>query len=214
MPVPERPKIYHITHVNNLASIVDGTLWSDAERIRQGLNCEVIGMSEIKRRRLEELHVTCHRGTHVGDYVPFYFCARSIMLYLLYRGNHPDVGYQGGQQPIVHLQSDLYDVITWATRMGRRWAFSNGNAGARYVQFFDNLDQLERVNWDAVEARQWRDPDVKEGKQAEFLVEQCFPWECVDAIGVIDARMAQQVTGIITGANHIPDILIQRDWYY
>src|ERR1039457_3754249 len=65
--------------------MVDGVLWSDAERIRQGLNCQVVGMSEIKHRRLEELDVKSQPGTKVGQYVPFYFCFGSIMLYLLYQ---------------------------------------------------------------------------------------------------------------------------------
>jgi hypothetical protein len=46
-----------------------------------------------------------------------------VMLYLLYRGNHPDVHYQGGQRPIVHLQADLRRTIDWAEEEGIRWAF-------------------------------------------------------------------------------------------
>ena len=47
MPVPAQPKIYHIVHVDNLASIVaDGCLWSDAVMVqRQGGT--VIGMGGI-----------------------------------------------------------------------------------------------------------------------------------------------------------------------
>jgi hypothetical protein len=60
-------------------------------------------MSAIKRRRVEELEVSCHPGTKVGDYVPFYFCPRSVMLYVIHRANHPDLSYRGGQEPIVHL---------------------------------------------------------------------------------------------------------------
>ena len=214
MPIPQQRKIYHITHVNNLASIVDGMLWSDAERIRQGLNCEVIGMSEIKRRRLEELDVDCHPGTKVGDYVPFYFCPRSIMLYLLHMGNHPDLSYQGGQRPIVHFKADLNNVVKQAARDGRRWAFSAGNAGARYVRFFDDLGQLDKVNWEAIAANKWRDPDVKEGKQAEFLMERCFPWAWIDMIGVINTETARRVENIIRDANHRPEVVVRGDWYY
>ena len=87
--------------------MVDGVLWSDAERLRQNLECQVVGMGEIKRRRLEELEVGCNPGTKVGEYVPFYFCFRSIMLYLLYMSNHPDLTYRGGQRPILHLEADL-----------------------------------------------------------------------------------------------------------
>jgi hypothetical protein len=74
----------------------------------------------------------CHPGTKVGEYVPFYFCPRSIMLFLLHKGNHVDLTYRGGQRPIVHLEADLRTVVEWADSIERRWAFGNRNAGARY----------------------------------------------------------------------------------
>jgi hypothetical protein len=211
---PKNPKIYHITHLENLAQMCDGVLWSDAERIRQGLNCTVVGMSEIKRRRLEEIEVDCHPGTKVGEYVPFYFCPRSIMLFLLGRGNHPDLTYRGGQRPIVHLEADLREVVAWAESAGRRWAFSNGNAGAYYTSFFSDVDQLEALDWKSIEATDWRDPIVKERKQAEFLVENSFPWELVRRIGVLDNKVAQQVAEIIRAADLKPQIVIAPNWYY
>lgn len=110
MPVPTQPKIYHIVHFDNLASIVrDYCLWSDSVMAqRQGGT--VIGMGSIKQRRLS-LPVSCHNGVYVGDFVPFYFCPRSIMLFVIHRANHPDLAYQGGQQPIVHLEADLHQVV-------------------------------------------------------------------------------------------------------
>jgi len=122
--VPGQPKIYHITHVRNLPGIIAaGRLWSDAKRIELGLDCEIVGLSEIKRRRLEELDVGCHPGTRVGYYVPFYFCPRSIMLYILHQGNSPGLNYLEGQGPIVHLQADLQATVQWATENDIRWAF-------------------------------------------------------------------------------------------
>jgi hypothetical protein len=161
---PTNPKIYHITHLENLPQIADSVLWSDAERIHRGLNCTIVGMSEIKRRRLEELDLDCHPGTKVGEYVPFYLCPRSIMLFLLHRGNHVDVTYRGGQRPILHLEADLRMVAEWADADGRRWAFSNGNAGARYTTFYADLDQLGVLDWKAIGENDWRDPIVKERK--------------------------------------------------
>lgn len=71
---PAQLKIYHITYVDNLASIIaDGSLCSDSVRINTGKDNTAIGMSEIKDARLRRL-VPCHAGTTVGDYVPFYFC--------------------------------------------------------------------------------------------------------------------------------------------
>jgi ssDNA thymidine ADP-ribosyltransferase, DarT len=212
--VPKRPKIYHITHVDNLPQMVDDVLWSDADRIRRRLNCQVVGMSEIKRRRLEELEVNCHPGTRVGEYVPFYLCPRSIMLFLLYKGNHVDLSYTGGQRPIVHLQADLHRVIDWADSEERRWAFSSGNAGARYTQFFNNAEELDKLDWNAIAATKWKDPLVRERKQAEFLLEESFPWELVDRIGAIDHDIAESVAAILDGAAHLPKVVVVPDWYY
>jgi hypothetical protein len=81
--VPAQPKVYHITHVDNLPGILaEGGLWSDAVMLVRSGPAEGIGMGQIKERRLA-LPVRCHPGDHVGDYVPFYFCPRSIMLYLV-----------------------------------------------------------------------------------------------------------------------------------
>lgn len=213
-PLPQNPKIYHITHVSNLAKMVDNVVWSDAERVRQELDCAVVGISEIKRRRLEELEVHCHRGTNVGHYVPFYFCPRSVMLYILHKDNHPDLAYHGGQRPMVHLQSDLQDVVTWAKAERRRWAFSKGNAGARYSDFYSDPALLDTLEWKAIAATDWRNPDVKEAKQAEFLVEESFPWNLIELIGVIDVEVEKQVASVISGAEHQPSVVVKPAWYY
>ena len=79
--LPLKPKIYHITHVDNLPRIIArGGLLSEARLLEEGGPDQTIGMSKIKQRRLEEIEVTCHPGTMVGEYVPFYFCPRSVML--------------------------------------------------------------------------------------------------------------------------------------
>lgn len=213
MPIPDQPKIYHIVHVDNLASICgDGCLWSDSVMVqRQGGT--VIGMGSIKQRRLT-LPVSCHPQTFVGEYVPFYFCPRSIMLFVIHCANHPELAYRGGQQPIIHLQADLSQVVQWAEANGRRWAFSLSNAGAVYTQFRSELAQLDEINWDAVAARDFRPADVKEAKQAEFLVQQSFPWHLVERIGVHSQGIAQRVYAAMNGAGHRPSVEIRREWYY
>ncbi len=213
--IPDRPKIYHITHIDNLPSIAETMeLVSDANRIANGLSCSLVGMSTIKQRRLEDIGVSCHTGTTVGQYVPFYFCPRSIMLYILHMGNHPDVTYKGGQQPMLHLQADFHAVIHWANSNAVRWAFSNGNAGARLTSFYDRAVQLSEINWTAIAATDFRDPQVKEGKQAEFLMFDAFPWTLIESIGVINSRMASRVQTVLTTVQHRPTIAVQPTWYF
>ena len=211
---PAQPKVYHIVHVDRLPSIIaDGCLWCDAIVSDQAAPGTTIGMGSIKERRLA-LPVNCHPGTRVGDYVPFYFCSRSVMLYLIYQSNHPGLSYRGGQGPIVHLEADLQNTVTWANDAGRHWAFSLSNAGAFYVEFRASLDDLEQINWDAVAARDWRAPEFKEGKQAEFLVHESFPWDLVLRIGVRSQQVYQQVQQALRAANHRPRVEIKPDWYY
>jgi len=211
---PARPKIYHIVHVDRLPSIIaDGCLWSDSVVAPGAHAGTTIGMGTIKARRLT-LPVDCHPGDSVGEYVPFYFCPRSIMLYVIHRANHPELAYRGGQGPIVHLEADLYEVVAWVDRNGRRWAFSLSNAGAYYAQFRSRLDQLDEVNWPAVAARDFRSPDVKEGKQAEFLVHHSFPWGLIRRIGVSERSVAQQVSNAMHGVGHRPVVEIRTDWYF
>jgi len=210
--IPDHPKIYHIVHVDRLASIIAGGLWCDAEVGRRTPPGTTIGMNAIKERRLTELTLASHPGLYVGECVPFYFCPRSIMLYLIYQGNHPDLEYRGGQGPIVHLESDLRQTIHWAEAQGQRWAFTLGNAGSRYFEDRSDLNQLGEIDWNAVNASDWR--ACKEGKQAEFLIEREFPWELISRIGVLSRTVNDQVLTAVQALAHKPVVEIKPEWYY
>jgi hypothetical protein len=213
--VPANPKIYHITHINNLPAIIDaGELLSDARMLANDSGCTVVGMSDIKRRRLEEIEVPCHSGTHVGEYVPFYFCPRSIMLYILHMRNHPNLSYRGGQEPIIHLQADLASAIAWADTNGRPWAVSDRNAGSFTADFCCQVECFNLLDWDAISATDFRDIKVREGKQAEFLMHGSFPWGLVEHIGVCDDIRRCQAAQAIAAAKHKPLVTIERGWYY
>ena len=213
MAVPARPKIYHIVHVDRLPSILasDGLL-SDAEMVNRDGAGTTIGMGGIKQRRLQELSLESHPGLYVGQCVPFYFSPRSIMLYLIYQANHPELAYRGGQGPILHLEADLHDSVEWAEDNDLRWAFTLSNAGSYYFEDRNNLNDLDEINWQAVNARRWAGD--KEGKQAEFLVEKTFHWDQIERIGVRSQDIATQVTSALVGAGHKPRVEIIHQWYY
>lgn len=212
---PPAPKIYHITHVSNLAGIAaSGELLSDGEILRAASPVQVIGMSAIKQRRLKELDVSCHPGTKVGDYVPFYFCPRSIMLYVIHSANHPELAYRGGQDPIVHLQADLHQVVQWADGNGVRWAFSLSNAGARYTEFRSSINRLVDLDWTAIAAKDFRDPDVKERKQAEFLVHGSFPLRLVERIGVRTRATQSNAASVLSSVGIQAPVEVWEDWYF
>lgn len=213
MTIPSQPKIYHITHVDRLPSIVaDQCLWCDREVIRRAPPGTTIGMSTIKQRRLSELRLTSHPNLYVGDCVPFYFCPRSVMLYLIYQGNHAELSYRGGQRPIVHFEADLHAVVAWADASGRRWAFTLSNAGSRYFEDRNDLRRLGDIDWSAVHATDWQ--LCKHGKQAEFLLEHSFPWHLVERIGVHSRFTYEEALRALPMHGHRPLVEIRPEWYY
>ncbi len=212
MPMPAQPKIYHICHVDRLPSVVaSGGLLSDAAIQQQALPGTVIGMNKIKQRRLTENTLASHPDLYVGQCVPFYFCPRSVMLFLIYRQN-AELTYRGGQGPIIHLEADLHATVAWANAQPLRWAFTLSNAGSRYFEDRADLAKLGEINWDAVQANSWQ--SCKEPKQAEFLLENSFPWHLVERIGVSSRAVYGNVVNALPANGHRPAVDIRPDWYY
>lgn len=213
MPQPANAKIYHIVHMDRLVSIAgDGFLWSDRESLSRQIGGTTIGMSKIKQRRLE-LPIKGNPGSTVGDYVPFYYGPRSIMLYLIHMRN-PEVAFKGGQEPIVHLEFDLQRVLDWASANQSHWAIALSNAGARYCEFRDTAAGFDELDWAAIAATDFRSSKVKERKQAEFLVYRAVPWMLVERIGVCKPSIQRQVHNLLGQYEHRPTIEVRPKWYY
>ena len=212
--IPNDQSIFHITPIDALKDIAgSGYLYSNTIMEQWGTGGTSIGMASLKERR-KTLPVHCHPGTCVAEYVPFYFCPRSVMLYLIYRANHRELHYRGGQDQVLHLEFDLDAVINWANANGRKWAFSLSNASAYYAQFRASRAQLVEIDWDAVIERDWQPQEIKEAKQAEFLVYEKVPWNLVSRIGVRSLNMGHRVLSIIGSVAHRPKVVVMQDWYY
>jgi len=102
--VPKHLSVFHILHVRNLKLVVEsGYLFSDIRLRRSGTEYVNVGYRHIKQKRLST-RIPRSEGLVVGSCVPFYFCPRSPMLYVIGCGNNRDLAYQDGQEPIVHLR--------------------------------------------------------------------------------------------------------------
>ncbi|MDP1826593.1 MAG: DUF4433 domain-containing protein [Archangium sp.] len=203
--VPQDPSIFHITHVANLASIIHhGGLWCDAQRIARALTNTNIGHLHIKQRRLNRL-MTTSGGGKLGDYVPFNFCPRSVMLFVVSCG-HQD--YAGGQEDVVHLVS----TVSRAVALGRPWAFTDRHAELAHSLHYEDLSRLNEVPWDVMPVHYWT--GVKEERQAEFLVRDFFDWSGVAEIGVMTEAAEARVRQALIGSQHVPAVTIRRQWYY
>jgi hypothetical protein len=206
MPRPSTVLLYHLAHVDALGAIVAaGALPCEAAQVADGDPLPAgNGRNERRLRRA----VPCHPGDRLGDYVSFSFCPRPVALAVAHRRS------SGGQTPLVHLVLAWHDVAAWCTHQDVRWAFTTANAAAAYTDFFDDMDEFDRIDWDAVASNDLRRPAAKEAKQAEFLVRGRVPWSLVRGIGVMDAAIRARVEAIIADQPQPPRVVAQRDWYF
>ena len=211
MTTPERGLLFHFTHMANLESIVRNGLSCDAHAQDGQLQVEV-GNQDIKERRRSRM-VPVPPGGVVADYVPFYFAARSPMLYVIWRGQVPT--YQAGQEDVVYLVTTIERVAA----SGIPSVFTDRNATLGYAEFSDYLGEIDSViDWDLMEAMIWKDQpgdwDRKERRMAEFLVHQRLPWEHVVGIGVLDDVRRAKVEAILASLDERTPVRTRRNWYY
>jgi len=144
--------------------------------------------------------------------ITFHFAPRSPMLYTINRGNI--ASYVEGQTPILHLVASA--EATQAA--GYALAFTDGHGTVEITQSFDDLADLNRLDWNVMQARQWADTDIdndrKRRRQAEFLVYNFSPWLLIDEIEVIRREVKIQVEQILQNMEHKPSVVVRPNWYY
>ncbi len=204
--------IYHITHVDNLPAILAaGALWSDSRLRAMSAEPKNIAHGHIKERR-ERTAVSIAPHGVVADYVPFYFCPRSPMLYAFKGGMVSSAA--GTQQDILHLVLDAESLIG----NGLACVHTDGNAASQPLRFYSGVEGFGRLRWDVIQSWSWRDTpddnDRKRSKQAEFLVHDTVPWSFVQLIGAMTEATRDRALAAMASAAHRPPVTLQLDWYY
>lgn len=178
-----------------------------------GLTYLTIHDLEVQQKRRVKV-IPCGPGGVIHDYVSFYFGYLSPMLLKLKSGRVP--GYNEGQHPLIYLVSSAQAI----KKSGRCFVFSDGHGIAAYTSWFDDLGELEKVDWNMVYQRYWKDEindmDRQRRKQAEFLVHRSCDWSLIDQIVVVDVKMKKRVEDILKmfpGGLHRP-VVVHRGWYY
>lgn len=86
--------------------------------------------------------------------------------------------------------------------------------------WFDDLAQLDKVDWSMVYQRYWadnlNDMDRQRRKQAEFLVHRFCDWALIQEVAVIDQAVKGDVEAILNGypAAMRKPVHVRTAWYY
>lgn len=211
-PIPT--PILRFIHVDNLEACVRrGGLYAPNYTPNDGLGYRTIHNVDIQAKR-RIVHIPCGAGGTIHDYVSFYFGYLSPMMLQLKTGRVP--GYAEGQDPLVYLVTTAQAVHA----AGAKYAFSDGHGLAAFTRWFDDLADLDKVDWNMVNQRYWADNvddmDRQRRKQAEFLIHESCDWSLIDEIAVINNAMKARVEAVLEAVSpsHRPRVAIRRDWYY
>lgn len=206
------PKVFHITHVDNLDTILVGGLRCFSQMDSRRIRYRNIAHKGIQDRRAET-KVPLPPYGNLHDYVPFYFAPRSPMLYAIKGGWVED--YSEGQNPVIYLATTIQRI----RNAGLQFVFTDGHATMRGLsEFYSEISDLKEIDWEIMRSKYWNDTledgDRKRRRQAEFLVHQLVPLEVLAVVVTIDLGTKGTVERILESRGHSIPVIVHRDWYY
>jgi hypothetical protein len=212
--VPEPTPILRFIHVDNIpVYLTRGGLHASNCIPDDGMAYKTIHNVDIQSHRPVK-QINCGPCGVIHDYIPFYFGPLSPMMLQLKTGQVE--GYSEGQDPLVYLVSTAQEVCD----SGTGFVFSDGHGIADFTSWFDDLADLDKIDWDMAKERYWsdnvNDMDRQCRKQAEFLVLKYCDWSLIHEIVVIDSGMKSTVEQVFDQfPTHMRRrVRIDREWYY
>ena len=212
MLIPHPTPIYRLTYLDNLpVCLARGGMHAPHYVPNDGRDYRTIHNIEIQQVRRERA-IPCGPCGTVHDYVAFYLGPRSPMLYQLHTGRVE--AYGEGQAPLIYILSTVEEIVR--ARLG--FVFSDGHGIAAFTRWFDNISNLDAVDWCMVYEDYWADTvedmDRQRRKLAEFLVYRFCPWEVVTSIGVLNDAIRGRVEKILADHGVPTSVKVCKNWYY
>jgi hypothetical protein len=209
---PRPALLYRIVHLENLNLLaLRKGLHAPAYAPADGLVYHGIHDQSIRARRGSR-PIPCGPGGTVDDYISFYLCPRSPMLYRL-QADH-SLRPLEGPGALVYLVCSIERI----RELDLPFVFSDGHGLQAITRWYDDLERLDALDWKAIHTTDWRsteDPDLTRRKQAEFLVHRFLPWDALLGIACYDAVVASDVERRLA---EMPErttaVRVRPDWYY
>jgi len=202
--------IFRIIHYKNLNYILKNGIFC-CNSPHQSSNYIPIGdKALISSRGLKEVPISPF-GV-LNDYIPFYFGFHSPMLYKIYKGTVDNI--KCSQSTVIYLISSVEEIITNKLE----FVFTDRHAYQQYANFFNDINGLNKLDWNVIKAKNWanniQDNDRMSRKQAEFLVYNFLPVNCIINIGVYNKTTLKIVETVIKQNNLNIPVSFKPDWYY
>ncbi len=203
---PEKALIFRIVHKDNIGEVLkSGCKCRNAVMAQMGYT--EIGNQELIQRRTQRI-VPCFPGGTLSDYVPFYFTPYTPMLYNI------KTGYGVPQRPL----RDIVILVSSLRKLAMQqvpFVFSDRHAYLKTAQFSNDLNDLDRIIWSVLQARDFKrdDADKFEKYQAEALVYGHVPVSALIGIVCYDAETRDQIKQLADARGTAVEIVAQKSWF-
>lgn len=199
--------LYHITHVTNLPSISEqGGLQSHLSIQQHELKYHDVANQDVQSRR-QKTRIPVGKAGILHDYAPFYFAARSPMLYFLHKQKLQ-------QQEIVYFMTNIQAILDHELS----YVFTDGHAIRRLTNFYTDLSDLDKMDWDVMKSQYWHDTNEdmnrKSRRQAEFLVHSHVPLSACLGLAVYNHEAKRKVNQTLEEADFSLPVAVRPHFYY
>lgn len=204
-------RIFRITHYQNLPFILKNGIVCASSPIQDPNFVKIGFQSLIDVRAITE--VKASPGGVLNDYVPFYFCPKSPMLYVLFKKRVPD--FFGSQEDLIYLVSSVETIV----KQSLQFVFSDRHAKLIYANFYNQHKDLGLLDWTAIQSEKWGDQydptrTVREFKQAEFLVHSQVPIHCIEGIICPNEKTFTFVQGFLSVAPSLLQAVVRPNYFF
>jgi hypothetical protein len=203
-------QIFRITHIHNLPFILQHGLYCPNAEL-QDPAFQPIGFPTLIEYRKERV-VPVPPGGTLHDYIPFYFWYRSPMLYVISKGNDPEV-IPAAQADVVYIVSSVEAL----QQSGSQFVFTDRHAKLEYANFYNDPRDLTQLNWECIKTDQWGrqfGPERREMKMAECLVHQHLPREAIIGIAVMNEHAKSLVNSYLSGNQLQIPVKVKPNFYF
>jgi len=207
---PERADVFRIVHRDNLPWILENGLHCRSSN-RRDPNFVSIGNPDLIHDR-QFVRVPIPPGGTLSDYVPFYFTPYSVMLYNIH------TGHRGIPQ---RSNDEIAILVSSLPRLSEdeiAFVFTDRHARLATAEFFDAMDDLDRIDWKILENRDFKRDNNDLGKmeryQAETLIHRHLPISSLAAVACYNSRERDRVGELVQEAGLDPRVLRKPEWYF
>lgn len=165
--------LFHLTHIDNIPSILQYGILSHNAAYRQGLIRHDVSSNPVQAIREKKLDSVFARPLH--DYTSLYFNPMNPMLRQL-QTFHQDIAILGITPKALYRPGTV---------------FTDGNAACTDTRFFNDPSDVARLRWDIISSREWDQYD--DGKRIKCAEVLAYPIVAQHEVTAIFCQTAAQV---------------------